>query len=393
MALGLSPQEIIDKGEYQLLAKAPHWERVFVADVADVQNGCAFKSELFDRDDGVPLIRIRDISRYETEHRYRGEYDDSYLVDRDDILIGMDGEFVASRWKGAKALLNQRVCKLVVRSPNFDEKFFFLCHQPFLSAINAETSSVTVKHLSSRTIETIPLPLPPLKEQRRIVAEIEALFSELDNGIENLNTVRQQLKIYRLALLKSAFEGKITAQWREQNTELLDSGVDLLKRLNHERDARYQIERREGEASNAWEASGRHGRRPSRPTRPTEIVPIETIDDVDLPELPYGWLWVRYGDLCALVRNGISGKPEGTRGTKIFRISAVRPMEFDLADCRYLKNPDGQYDSYYLASGDLVFTRYNGSRGYVGVCAEYRGNGEHLFPDKLIQNTPFVTAD
>lgn len=51
-------------------------------------------------------------------------------------------------------------------------------------------------------------------------------------------------------------------------------------------------------------------------------------------------------------------------------------MEFDLTDFRYLKNSTGEYDSYYLASGDLIFTRYNGSRAYVGVCAEYKGNGE-----------------
>jgi type I restriction enzyme S subunit len=63
----------------------------------------------------------------------------------------------------------------------------------------------------------------------------------------------------------------------------------------------------------------------------------------------------------------------------------VRPFEFDLNDCRYIDNSGGKYDSYRLSSGDLVFTRYNGSRAYVGVCAEYKGNGEHLFPDKLIQ--------
>ena len=49
--------------------------------------------------------------------------------------------------------------------------------------------------------------LPPLPEQHRIVAKIEELFSELDKGIENLKTARAQLKVYRQALLKHAFEG------------------------------------------------------------------------------------------------------------------------------------------------------------------------------------------
>ena len=53
-------------------------------------------------------------------------------------------------------------------------------------------------------------PIPPLPEQHRIVAKIEELFSSLDKGIESLKTVQEQLKIYRQAVLKWAFEGKLT---------------------------------------------------------------------------------------------------------------------------------------------------------------------------------------
>jgi type I restriction enzyme, S subunit len=210
MAIGISPAEIVEIGQYSLLEKAPHWFRVPLCEVACVQNGFPFKSSLFSRKEGMPLVRIRDISSKKTEHRYTGKYDDEYVIKRGEILVGMDGDFNAAYWSGENALLNQRVCKLSVFSKNYDQKFFFLCLQPYLNAINAETSSVTVKHLSSRTIEDIPLPLPPLNEQRRIVAKIEELFSELDKGIESLKTARDQLKIYRQAVLKQAFEG----QWR-----------------------------------------------------------------------------------------------------------------------------------------------------------------------------------
>jgi type I restriction enzyme S subunit len=55
-------------------------------------------------------------------------------------------------------------------------------------------------------------------EQHRIVAKIEELFSELDKGVDSLKTAREQLKVYRQALLKHAFEGKLTAAvaWREK---------------------------------------------------------------------------------------------------------------------------------------------------------------------------------
>ena len=60
-------------------------------------------------------------------------------------------------------------------------------------------------------------------------------------------------------------------------------------------------------------------------------------------------------------------------------------MCFDMADIRYIDNSSGEFDAYRLERGDLVFTRYNGSRQYVGVCAEYRSDEKRLFPDKLVQ--------
>ena len=256
--------------------------------------------------------------------------------------------------------------------------YYFISSQRFrYDAEHNMTGAVGQRRVPTSYLTDHLIPIPPSGAQMRIVAKIEELFSELDTGLDSLRTAQQQLKVYRHALLKYAFEGRLTAHWREQNKEQLEPGNELLARINHEREARYQIACREWrEVYSAWEASGQGGRRPPRPIKPTEVVPIDIIDDIELPELPYGWLWLRYGDLCALVRNGISKKPDGTQGAKIFRISAVRPMEFDLTDFRYLKNSTGEYDSYYLASGDLIFTRYNGSRAYVGVCAEYKGNGE-----------------
>jgi type I restriction enzyme S subunit len=56
----------------------------------------------------------------------------------------------------------------------------------------------------------VPIPVPPQAEQQRIVVKIEELFSELDKGIETLKIAQQQLKVYRQAVLKYAFEGRLT---------------------------------------------------------------------------------------------------------------------------------------------------------------------------------------
>ena len=331
MALGLRPLEIVAKGAYPLLAKADHWERVTLSDIANVQNGFAFKSSYFDPDRGVPLIRIRDISRGKTEHRYWGEFDDQYLVKPSEILIGMDGDFATSRWTGEKALLNQRVCKVALTSDLFDEGFLYLCLQPFLNAINAETSSVTVKHLSSKTVEEIPLPLPPLMEQRRIVANIEELFSELDKGVESLKTARAQLNVYRQAVLKHAFEGKLTAQWREENKDKLETPEQLLARIKQEREARYEQQLQE------WKAAGEQGSKPKAPKSP----PLLTAEELaELPELPEGWVWTRFGLLDIALKRG----PFGSSITK----SMFVPSGFKVYEQGNAIYRDASRGSYFI---------------------------------------------
>lgn len=235
-----------------------------------------------------------------------------------------------------------------------------------------------MNNVSLEDLKHLELLLPPLSEQYRIVAKIEELFSELDKGIENLKITRVQLKVYRQALLKHAFEGKLTAQWRAANHDKLETADALLKRIQQERAQRYQQQLAD------WEANGG-----SKPKAPKTLSPLTKEELAELPELPEGWGWVRYGDLCSHVRNGISAKPEGDTGTPIFRISAVRPLFFDMTDIRFIDNTTGEFDAYCLERGDLVFTRYNGSRRYVGVCAEYRSDEKRLFPDKLVQTRIF----
>lgn len=202
MALGLSPTEIINKGVHPLLNIHPEWERIFLNKIADVLNGYAFDAARFNNTGtGKPLIRIRDVGKDRTDTYLDDKWNETYLIQNGDILIGMDGDFRCAIWRGGEALLNQRVCKITPKSRSFDPKFLYYILQPYLNAINAETSAVTVKHLSSRTIQEIPLPNPPLPVQQQIVACIEELFSELEAGVHELQTALARLKTYRQAVL------------------------------------------------------------------------------------------------------------------------------------------------------------------------------------------------
>jgi len=300
--------------------------------------------------------------------------------DTEAVLLAGNGNFSVKYYKG-KFNAYQRT---YVIEPNIvDGKWLYYLVMHHIAKITAGARGSTIKYLRIGDITDCSVNLVSLTHQKRIVAKIEELFSELDNGIAALKTAREQLKVYRQAVLKHAFEGKLTAKWREENADKLESPEQLLERIQQEREARYQQQLEEWKAEEkAWEANGKEGKKPGRPAKPTRIAQAT---DEDLPELPVGWVWIEYVGICEQIRNGISAKPSGDSGDKIFRISAVRAMEFNLDDIRYLQDPEGQYHDYFLSKGDLVFTRYNGTRDYVGVCAEYKGDGTHLYPDKLIQ--------
>lgn len=129
--------------------------------------------------------------------------------------------------------------------------------------------------VNTKTMEAFPFPLPPLPEQRAIVSKIEQLFSELDNGIANLKLAQEQLKVYRQAVLKKAFEGELTKKWREQQTDLPNAG-ELLEQIRKERE----------EAVKATDKKLK------------KVKDITEAELVELPRIPEGWAWTDINQIC-----------------------------------------------------------------------------------------------
>ena len=169
------------------------WPTKPLGELLKVQNGFAFKSELFNNDrKGLPIIRIRDLARGFSETFYNGGYELEFEVENGDFLIGMDGEFRCYRWQGGKALLNQRVCRLQNFSRDLDASYVFYGINEHLRKIEDSTAFVTVKHLSSKQIAGIEMSVPPLLEQKRVVRlldeadELRKLRVKADKHTSNL---------------------------------------------------------------------------------------------------------------------------------------------------------------------------------------------------------------
>ena len=166
----------------------------------------------------------------------------------------------------------------VIRAINglADSKFLFILSLSgaFLQPLNKLQTGTSYPAVRDNDVFGQIIPLPPLPEQRAIVSKIEQLFSDLDNGIENFEKAQKQLKIYRQAVLKKAFEGELTGKWREEQTDL-PSSKELLQQIKEEREKHYQKQLDEWKSAiKDKEDGGKEGKKPTKPKKLKEIPQI-----------------------------------------------------------------------------------------------------------------------
>jgi type I restriction enzyme S subunit len=218
----------------------------------------------------------------------------------------------------------------------------------------SQATGTTFKELSGSAFARLPFPLPPLNEQRRIVAKIEELFSDLDAGVESLKKAREQLGVYRQSLLKQAFEGKLTAEWRKAHADELDSAPALLERIRKERIQRYQQQL----------ADWKSGKSPVKPKALKPVEPLTPEELAKLPELPEGWAWVRLKGLNVGISDGPFGSNLKTSdyvdsGIRVVRLENIGIGEFVIDKESYIS--EAKYrtiDQHTVYSGDIVFSSF-----------------------------------
>ena len=172
-------------------------KKVKLVDICKIQYGFAFDSSLFSNsNNGMPLIRIRDVVRGFTNTYTSEAFIEDYVVNKGDLLIGMDGEFNIAEWQSEKALLNQRVCKLIPSS-TVGKRYIYYSLIKILKQIEEKTAFVTVKHLSAKELNKVEIPLPSLEEQKAIAGKLD----KVSGLIEKRKTQLEKLDL----LIKSRF--------------------------------------------------------------------------------------------------------------------------------------------------------------------------------------------
>ena len=163
-------------------------------DICRIQYGFAFDSAKFSDSVGTPLIRIRDVVRGYSETYTTEQCGDEYVVQDGDMLIGMDGEFNIAHWKGGKAYLNQRVCRLIP-TDKINSLYLFYFMPQALKAIEDKTPFVTVKHLSAKELNKVSVPIPSMAEQEKIATSLQKVDELISLRKQQLQKLDELVKV------------------------------------------------------------------------------------------------------------------------------------------------------------------------------------------------------
>lgn len=140
----------------------------------------------------------------------------------------------------------------------------------------------------------------PLETQQAIVNKIESLFAEIDAGIDSLKTAAQQIQQYRQSLLKNAFNGELTKEWRSKHADTLPSANELLAQIQTAREQHHAQQLADWQtAVSQWEQNGKEGKKPSKPSSLSRVNILSK--DSELPE---NWLLTEAESICDFITKG-----------------------------------------------------------------------------------------
>ena len=226
--------------------------------------------------------------------------------------------------------------------------------------------------------------IAPIETQQAIVNKIESLFDEIDEGIGRLKTAAQQIQQYRQSLLKNAFNGELTKEWRSKHADALPSENELLAQIQTTREQHHAQQLADWQtAVSQWEQNGKEGKKPSKPSTLKKLESIEKLNEIELTELPDGWFWERLGLMTLGVEYGTSAKSQPEGKVPVLRMGNMQNGKIDWTDLVYSDN-DEEIKQYLLKKGDVLFNRTN-SPELVGKTSIIETDEKAIFAGYLIR--------
>jgi type I restriction enzyme, S subunit len=258
-------------------------------------------------------------------------------------------------------------------------------------------------NISQGLLKAYEIPLPPLNEQKRIVAKLESLQGRSRRARAALDAAAPLLEKLRQSILAAAFRGDLTADWRAKQAATraaakaagktalnalapAETAAELLQRIRTERRAKW-------EAAELAKLTGR-GKAPKDDAWKSKYKPPAPIDPATLatlPQLPDGWCWASVDELLADgPSNGYSPKSDAAgHGTLTLKLSATTKGECIL-NAQTTKRTLEKIvsEQFWLEPGDILVQRAN-TLDYVGVSAIFDGPAQtYIYPDLMMRLRP-----
>ncbi len=293
----------------------------------------------------IPYVNIKAFEQGIIDEYTNGQ--GCVLCENGDFLMVWDGSRSGYVGKGIKGALGSTLVKLDF--PNIDNNYAYYFLQSKFLDINTRAKGVGIPHVDPNILWNYNLLIPPLSTQTAIVAKIEELFSALDKGIEQLKTAQQQLKTYRQAVLKWAFEGKLTRSLNHDSYDLHDE-QDLS--MAAEPAAEYKTQKNQDNQENPINHGSDNGK------------------------LPEGWKWVKLGDVSK-VSGGLSKTPKRHNlemQMPFLRVANVYFNSLDLSEIHTIGVTRNEIERVRLEKDDLLFVEGNGSIEQIGRVALWNGS-------------------
>lgn len=289
------------------------WARCVVGDLGHVKGGKRLPkgSDYSAEPTEFPYVRVSDFDKGSValnRIRYIDEHVQAtigrYTISSEDVYVSIAGTIglvgtVPKVLDGAN--LTENAAKVSdLKGCNRDFLVQFLSSSASKKEMLERRVSTTQPKLALHRISSLEVSLPPLNEQKRIVAKIDALTEKSREAREALDEVPELLDKLRQSILAAAFRGDLTHKWREQNPGAEPASI-LLQRIRTERRTRWE----EAELAK-MQAKGKEPKDDKWKAKYKEPEPVDT---EGLPELPEGWCWARFPELGELARGKSKHRP------------------------------------------------------------------------------------
>lgn len=251
------------------------------------------------------------------------------IAERRDVLISVRAPVGPTNICPDKSCIGRGLAAIRLLDGIWSNFMLYLL-RAFEDVLVGQGTGTTFNAITGNQLRTFAIPLPPLPEQHRIAAKIEELFTKLDAGVEGLKKVKAQLSRYRQAVLKYAFEGKLTEEWREAHKGQMEAASVLLERIKEERKKNVKGKLKE----------------------------LPRMDTSDLAELPEGWGWAVTNDVCSSVRDGTHETPKYVEeGVPLITSKNLKENSLDFTTARNISIEDHEKISIRsgVEKGDVLF--------------------------------------